>query len=73
MTVSAAPAPAGSDTARAGGAGRQRVAPTYTVRKGDTLYEISRRFGVSVRAMQSWNGLYGRTLIHPGKKLTIYR
>ncbi|MCZ6600070.1 MAG: LysM peptidoglycan-binding domain-containing protein [Acidobacteria bacterium] len=72
-TRAGGPAPAGSDSARAGGAGRQRVATTYTVRKGDTLYEISRRFGVSVRAMQSWNGLYGRTLIHPGKKLTIYR
>ncbi len=72
-TRSGGPAPVGSDNARAGGAGRQRTATTYTVRKGDTLYDISRRFGVSVRAMQSWNGLSGRSLIHPGKKLTIYR
>jgi membrane-bound lytic murein transglycosylase D len=72
-TRAGGPAPAGSDNARAGGAGRERVATSYTVRKGDTLYDIARRFGVSVRAMQSWNGLSGTTLIHPGKTLTIYR
>ncbi len=72
-TRAGGPAPTGSHNARAGGAGRQRTATTYTVRKGDTLHGIARHFGVSVRAVQSWNGLSGRTLIHPGKKLTIYR
>ena len=63
----------GSDTARAGGAGKERKATSYTVRRGDTLYSISRKFGVSVRAVQSWNNMGGRTMIHPGNKLTIYR
>ena len=72
-TRAGGPAPAGSDNARAGGAGRERTASAYTVRRGDTLYDIARRFSVSVRAVQSWNGMGRSTLIHPGKKLTIYR
>jgi membrane-bound lytic murein transglycosylase D len=64
---------AGSDTARAGGAGRERTSSAYTIRRGDTLYGIARKFGVSVRAVQSWNEMGRSTLIHPGNKLTIYR
>jgi membrane-bound lytic murein transglycosylase D len=64
---------AGSSTARAGGAGREREQVRYTVRRGDTLYEIARRHGVSVRALQGWNGMGRGTLIKPGQTLTLYR
>ncbi|MFQ5669445.1 MAG: LysM peptidoglycan-binding domain-containing protein [Acidobacteriota bacterium] len=65
--------PVASSHARAGGAGREREVATYRVHRGDTLYRIARRHGVSVKALQKWNHLGRRTLIHPGQRLTIYR
>ena len=35
---------------------------TYTVRRGDTLYKISRRFGVSVGSLRQRNGLWTDSL-----------
>jgi len=50
--------------------------PVYTVghlvRNGETLGHIARRYGVSVRAIQSQNGLSG-TLIRAGRSLRIPR
>lgn len=43
---------------------------TYTVRRGDTLYDIARRFGVSVSDLRRANGLSG-SRIHPGDVLQI--
>ncbi len=44
----------------------------HTVSKGDTLYSISRRYGISVGDLQSWNKLAGN-LIQPGQKLIVSR
>lgn len=44
---------------------------TYTVRRGDTLDAISRRHGVTVRQLQQWNGMEGKTLIRPGQRLIV--
>ncbi len=35
---------------------------TYTVESGDTLFDIARRYGVSVRALMDWNDLDSTTL-----------
>lgn len=43
---------------------------TYTVRRGDTLFSIAQRFGVSVRALQAWNDLPG-TAIEVGQTLRV--
>jgi membrane-bound lytic murein transglycosylase D len=43
---------------------------TYTVRRGDTLYTIARRFGISVSEIKRRNAL-GGTLIHPGDVLRL--
>jgi len=45
---------------------------TYRVRRGDTLYDIARRFGTSVPALKRANGIRG-SRIHPGDVLRIPR
>ncbi len=45
---------------------------TYIVVKGDTLFKISRRYGVTVDDLVRWNGIKNRNLIHPGQQLKIY-
>ncbi|AGL01810.1 C40 family peptidase [Desulfoscipio gibsoniae] len=42
----------------------------YTVQPGDTLWRISRQYGVSVEQIQKSNAVY-TTLIFPGQKLLI--
>jgi len=44
---------------------------SYTVRRGDSLSEISKRFGVSVADLKSVNKLKGRATIYPGDKLRL--
>jgi membrane-bound lytic murein transglycosylase D len=43
----------------------------YRIQRGDTLWDISRRFGVSVRTLQTANGLSSRSRIKVGQKLYI--
>jgi membrane-bound lytic murein transglycosylase D len=45
-------------------------ATTYKVRRGDTLYDIARRFGVSVNELRRANGL-STSRIYPGEILKI--
>ena len=44
----------------------------YTVRRGDTLSAIARRFGVSVEQLCAWNGISPRTTLYPGNRLVIH-
>jgi len=43
------------------------------VRRGDSLWVISRRFGVSVNKLARWNGLAKSSVLRPGKRLVIWR
>ncbi|MGF7535705.1 LysM peptidoglycan-binding domain-containing protein [Bacillus mexicanus] len=43
---------------------------TYTVKAGDTLYGVSRQFGVNVNDIMTWNNLKSTTLI-VGQKLNL--
>lgn len=43
----------------------------YTVRSGDTLWDIGRQYGVSIEQICSWNGLSSRSVLRPGKKLNL--
>jgi membrane-bound lytic murein transglycosylase D len=45
----------------------------YRVRRGDSLWVISRRFGVSVNKLARWNGLSKKSVLRPGKRLVIWR
>ena len=44
----------------------------YKVKKGDTLYDISRKFRVSINKIRKWNKLKG-DLLYPGQVLVIYK
>jgi membrane-bound lytic murein transglycosylase D len=44
----------------------------YTVRKGDTVYSISRQFQVTIAKLNSWNGLNKHHQIRTGQRLVMY-
>ena len=44
----------------------------YTVRRGDTVFSISRQFQVSVTQLKSWNGLNKHHQIRAGQRLVMY-
>ena len=44
----------------------------HKIRNGETLGTIARRYGVTVKQLQSWNGLHN-TKISAGKQLKIYK
>lgn len=44
---------------------------SYTVRRGDSLYSIAQRFGVTVDQLVTWNGISRRATLYPGNRLTI--
>jgi peptidoglycan lytic transglycosylase D len=48
---------------------RQR---TYTVKRGDNLTSIAKRFNVSLTDIRRWNNINIKKLIHPGDKIVVY-
>ncbi len=44
----------------------------HTVQKGETLWEIALRYGVTLTQLRRWNGLGYSRIIHPGQKLNIW-
>jgi len=57
-------------TARAAPGSRMQSV-RYTVRKGDSLYRIARRFNVSVADLRRWNGLREGGYLQPGQTLRL--
>ena len=43
----------------------------YTVRRGDTLWEISRSAGIDLERLCRWNGIQNASRIYPGDRLKI--
>ena len=50
--------------------GKQRL--SYRVRKGDSLWLISRKFKVAINDLKHWNSLGPSRLLKPGQQLTVY-
>jgi membrane-bound lytic murein transglycosylase D len=44
----------------------------YTVRSGDSLYEIAQRFRVTISDLVRWNGIDRNNILRPGQNLTMY-
>ena len=57
-------------TANKPSAGSQRV--THTVRGGESLWSIGRRYGVSTRSLARWNGMGSRDTLAVGRDLTVW-
>ena len=45
---------------------------THKVKHGDTMWDISREYGVKVRSLAKWNGMAPTDPLHPGKNLVIW-
>ncbi|MEX0385622.1 LysM peptidoglycan-binding domain-containing protein [Spiribacter onubensis] len=58
--------------ATAGGTPGDRLqSVTYSVREGDSLHRIARRFNVSVSDLRRWNGLREGVYLQPGQALRM--
>lgn len=56
----------------AASAAPERQTLQYTVRRGDSLIQISRRYRVAISDLRKWNSLRGDQYLQPGQKLTLY-
>jgi len=68
-TNAAEDAPRSSPTQALGNTTRKL---NYTVRNGDSLYLIARRFRVGIDQIARWNNIDKNKLLQPGQKLTMY-
>jgi membrane-bound lytic murein transglycosylase D len=46
---------------------------THTVAQGETLFAISRKYGVSVENLKNWNSIGSQNIISVGQKLVIFK
>lgn len=44
----------------------------YTIKRGDTLWGISKKYGVSVQNLVDWNNIQNSNLIYPGQRLILH-
>jgi membrane-bound lytic murein transglycosylase D len=45
---------------------------TYRVKRGDTLWSLSRNFNVRISDIRTWNGLGRTSAIRSGQRLVLY-
>nr|WP_326088059.1 LysM domain-containing protein [Bacillus haynesii] len=43
----------------------------YTIKSGDTLSGISKRFNTSIKTLQNWNGIKNVNKIYAGQKIRV--
>ena len=78
QVASAAAEPAPAAAAAAAAERPARVRPKaeafsryYTVKKGDTLGALARRFNVTTRILSAWNNLKLKVALKPGKRIIV--
>jgi membrane-bound lytic murein transglycosylase D len=62
--------PGGETVAAASGSVPENPS-THTVRKGETLSGISRKYGIGLSDLLAWNDIRSNDLLHPGQKLIV--
>ena len=52
---------------------REELAPKtkYVVKRGDSLWRISNKFGLSISQLRKWNNLRKNSILHPGQRLVV--
>ncbi len=53
--------------------GKKARKKVVILRKGDSLWRISRRYRVTVADLERWNNLQAKTILQPGQRLVLYR
>lgn len=43
----------------------------YTVKKGDTLHNLAKRFNVTARVLAAWNNMKSKVALKPGRRLIV--
>jgi membrane-bound lytic murein transglycosylase D len=66
-----APAPAAAEVAKATPTATKASARTHTVRRGETVSSISKKYGVSTREVLAWNGLTAKSVLQIGDVLKV--
>ncbi len=61
----------GSTGSTSGTGNTTTTATTHTVQQGETLYAISKKYGVSVKQIQDWNKMGKSTAIRRGQQLQV--
>ena len=64
-------APKAEAAAATAGPEKETTARIHTVKPGETLYRISRRYNLSVEQLRQYNELDSKASIYPGQKLKI--
>jgi len=64
-------APPARDAAGKGTAPAPAQNKTHTVRRGETIGQIARRYGMTPEDVLRWNGLSSRDRIHPGQRIRL--
>jgi membrane-bound lytic murein transglycosylase D len=44
----------------------------HTVKSGDTMWDLSRKYKVNMRSLAKWNGMAPTDMLRPGKELVIW-
>ncbi|HSM75297.1 MAG TPA: LysM domain-containing protein [Desulfobacterales bacterium] len=65
------PPPAAAAPKKTAAAPAKKAVKTHTVKAGETLYGISRSYGLSVDQLMRMNGLAKGAVIQPGQRLTV--
>jgi membrane-bound lytic murein transglycosylase D len=52
-------------------AAKGRFAKYYTVKHGDTLSSLSKRFNVSTKLLSAWNNMKAKVALKPGRRIII--
>ena len=50
---------------------KQKV--SHTVKSGDTLWDIARKYKISTNQLAKWNGMAPGDMLHPGKTLVVWQ